>query len=581
MNHLWRLNLCAVIALTMALPNLAASWIGGRGPGNRAAFPDIPFPQAPAVVWKAYLGKDFVNVPPSNALIAGDTLIVAYGSYLLGVATDSGDLRWEQELPEVPIGHLLLLDNQVITFYSPGDIIAFNPSDGKIAWKQRLPNGLRNDPVFTDSYFIFTTQSNTLDVIARKTGAHLRTIDAQDKIEASAVFFGHSLVLAYDDGIVKRLDDHLVTRWTLPIPEATISQSPVTDGKTIFVTYANSLIALNPMDSTTPVRWLYNCPDRLLDSPVTLDGDRVYFVTESGRLYALDAATGKDLWSSTEKVTKDDKTVTETKSGKSLYANPVGEPVVFGDSLLVRMQSGLMALYDKQTGQTKWLYRLKPPEGVNVPATTTALGMLGNPGLQALLNPSASTITPGGQAAANAGGLPAISNGGVPATAYMGAPAIDGSEVYFAGMDGFIYHLSANAPDIDTPTFDLVYPTIAERASGYLTADKVQYLGATVQDEGSGIEPAKVSIALDGKDLTKSMEFDAASCFYYYKIPATSPLSIGMHRLTMTALDARGLLGTLNKDFVVAPEKAKDRVVINIGGEFVPKHLIVQPGYGD
>jgi len=530
MYHHWRLSLCAAIALTMVLSISAAPWPGGRGPGNRGAFPTVAFPKAPGVVWKAFLGNDYVDVTPSNAIIAGDTIVVAYGKYLIGLSTDSGELRWEQLMPEMPIDDLLYLDNQVIVSYPIGSVIAYNPSDGSVAWKQQMPGGLRNNPVYTDTYFLYATKSHTIEAIARKKGDHLGTTDTQEKIDAAPVIFGRSLVIAYTEGNIKRVDENLINRWSYNIPDAIIAISPVTDGKTVLLSVSNTIYALNPNDRFAPVRWTYSMQERLSD-PLTLDGNRVYFASHSGRLFALDLATGKDVdgWSSTTTSTVGGKQVVTKKAGLPLLAPAVGSPLVIGDSLLVRMESGLMALYDKTRGNLKWVYRLKPPTGATVPKTPV-----------------------------------------------MGTPAIEGNVVVFAGSDGCIYRLDAGAPDTDAPSFENVLPQADEK--GYLTTANLQYLGAVILDEGCGIFPSQVTMKLDATDLSKEMQFDAASGFYYYKVPATSKLRQGMHRLVMTARDARGNVGTLKKDFILVNATTSERLVVSIGGEFVPKHLVVHPG---
>lgn len=530
MNHLCRLSLCAAIAMAMALSSLAAPWTGGRGSGNRGAFPNISFPQAPAVVWKAYLGKEFVDITPSNAILAGKIVVVAYDKYLLGLIADTGELRWQQTLTEPPLDDLLYLDDQIIISQTNGTVAAYDPATGKQVWKRDLPGGLRNGPVYTDTYFLFATKSHTIEGVERKTGKHLGTTDTQDKIEAAPAIFGKSLVLAYGEGNVKRIDETLTNRWSYLIPNAIISLTPVTDGKIVLVNAGNILYALNPLDRMSPVRWTYSISDRLSD-PVTLDDNRIYIAAHSNRLFAVDALTGKNLpgWSGTVTTTEGGKEVKTVKPGIELLAPPVGSPLVFGDSLLVRMESGLLALYDKQKGTMKWLYRMIPPTGFTAPKT-----------------------------------------------AMMGTPAIDGNDIYFAGNDGNIYHLSAKAPDLDPPTFTDVLPQVAEK--GYIDAKGLLYAGAVINDEGTGVQPAQITMKLDREDLSAKVKYLADKNFYYYQVPTTTQLRPGMHRLLITATDNRGNVGTLKKDFIVASETAAERLVVRISGEFVPKHLYVKPG---
>lgn len=525
-----RCSLSVAVLLAVSLAVGAAPWPGGRGAGYGGAFPDVTFPAKPATVWKAYLGPGFTDASPSNTVVADGNVIVAYGKILVAVSADTGEFRWYKELGEVPVGDLLLLDGQLIIAMPSGSIGAYSPVDGKPIWSRQLAGGLRNGPVYTDNLLFLTTKANTVEGIQRKTGKHVGSSDAQEKIEAAPVLLGSKyLVYCYANGEVKRIElDSGIIRWKINIPNAIVSLTPPTDGQTIVINTTNTLYALNPTNATSPVRWTYLAPMRL-HKPVTLDGNRAYFATNNSRLHALDLTTGRDVWSTTSTVTDKGKEVTKTEAGLLLPAPPVDNPLVIGNGLLVRMQSGLIALYDKASGKQVWGYTLKAP-----------------------LDDFA------------------------PKESFAGAPAIVGNDVYFAGTDGHIYHLSSTAPDVEPPTFSGGMPQVTTR--GFVQSSAVQYVGAIVEDEGVGLQTDSVTMQLDRTDLTPRMQFDAKSGYYYVQLDAAQPLQPGMHRLVISAADYRGNKGELAMNFIVGDEKTAAAVTVNIGGEFVPKHLKVKPG---
>jgi outer membrane protein assembly factor BamB len=510
-----------------ALIAQAVPWTGGRGLGNRNAFPEVTFPPTPAVVWKSFLGKDFMDLTLANSVLTDGMLVVTMGRHLLGLTPETGEVRWHQELPELPVGDILLLDGQLVISHPGGLVTARAPASGEVLWKKELPGGLRNGPVFSETVLFFTTKASTIEGIERKTGKYLGSTDVHDKIEAGPVLLGKSLLLAYYNGLVIRVENG-IRKWYVPFPNATISITPVTDGRTVVVTTANTLVALNPYDQTAPVRWQYPAPDRLPES-ATLDGERLYFATQSGRLHALDLATGKDRWVKTLVTTDKGKQAKQTEYGVRLPAPPVANPVVLGKHLLVRMEYGLLGLLEKETGAVEWLYRLKLPVGQSAP------GRL-----------------------------------------YMGTPVIDGADVYFVGSDGQVYRLSTLAPDVEPPTFSGIMPQVS--AKGFLDAKAMLYLGSVVEDEGSGLPPGKFTLRLDSTDLTASLQYDARSGYYYVSPDPQQELAPGMHRLHLQATDYRGNEARFQLPFVLGTKGTGERVPVAILGEFLPKRLKVKPG---
>jgi len=504
----------------MALAATAATWTGGRGDGNRGAFANITFPKTPSVVWKSYLGPAFVDVPPTNVILSNNLLIVAYGKYLLALAPETGEVRWLVEMAERPLSDLLLLDGQILVTTTTGNVTAYNPAHGEVLWHCSLGGGLRNGPVVTNDLLFFTTKTNNIQVVERKTGKLAATTNAGEKIEAAPALMGSSLLLCFSNGRIMRAESG-ISRWSYTIPNTILALTPVTDGRqTAIVTTTNAIISVNPYDRTNPVRWAYLAIDRLSDSP-TLDGNHLYFASRSGVLHCLDASTGRDLWH--------EPTAEKNDTGRHLPAPLLSTPLVFGSQLLARMDYGLLALLNKDTGDVEWIYRMKAP--------TTDL---------------------------------------MPKAPVMGWPAIDGAHIYFAGSDGNVYHLSTTAPDIDPPTFSEIGPAVSEK--GFIDAKSFQYVGAIVDDEGAGLSKSQVTMRLDATDLSQKMQYDAKSGYYFVGADQLPTLDPGMHKFLMTAKDYRGNVGTLTVKFIIGSSESAERVPVSITGEFLPKRLRVKAG---
>ena len=537
MHWLFRLSLLAML-LALVSAGGAASWNGGRGAGFRGAFPDTPFPLAPrtpAMVWKSNLGPGYADLAPSNTILAGDMIVVAFDRYLVGISAMNGTPLWRQDLTERPMGDLLYIGGQVVVSLPRGYVAAFAPATGALLWRTKLSESIRNMPVVSAHDLLYTTKANIIQGIDPGNGTVQFTREANDKIEASPAILGRSLMLCYMEGEVARLDEGGVIRWSVQIPHSIITLNPVTDGKFVVITAGNALYAVDPQSREEAVLWSYSCPDRFPDS-VVLDNNRVYLVSRAGTLFCLDLATGKDLWTHPATSVDRDKVVTTSKPGIQLLAAPVAQPMVFGNHLLVRMDNGLMALYRKDTGRLDWLYRLKTP-----PATQGADG----------------TETP-------------------QKSLFMGAPAITPDKIVFAASDGCIYYLSTNTPDVDPPSFTAITPAVPDR--GFLQQEDLQMLGAVVDDEGCGISPSQVFMKLDGKDLTSRLQYDPKSGYFYFPFEPQMTLAPGLHRLMMAARDFRGNMGTFAHTFLLGYSSTAEQVEIKIGGEFLPKTMQVRPG---
>lgn len=529
-----RISLLAILMVALAVASAAGPWTGGRGPGNQGIFPDVTFPANPAVVWKAFLGNEYRNLVPSNTLVADNTVIVAYDRRLLALSTDTGQLQWITQLYDPPLGDMLLLNGQIIISTQHGNVLAFDPATGEQVWKCRLTDGLRNGPVVMDNMLLYTTKSNTIEAVdLHDTGAVKQStpiIRVPNKIEAAPLPLGpKSYLLAYTDGTLIRLEKNGINRWTYKLPNTVLGLTPVTNGSIVIVTTANGVYCVNPFvrEADKPVRWSFPCPDRAPEAAI-LAGNRVYVAVRGkggnpNTLHALDLVTGKDLW--THQGIKAGEAA--TMGGLILPAAPVAQPILVGENLLVRMEYGLIALYHRESGDLVWQYKLMPPAGVDPPQRF-----------------------------------------------FAGGVAIDGNDIYFAGTDTYIYRLSQTALDTDPPTFTWTLP--ANAGMGYVTANALPYVGAVISDEGSGLYSGLIEMKLDDIDLTKTVRQDAPTGYYYAPLTGI-PLTPGLHRLTITAKDYRGNVGTLDQSFIVANANAPF-VEVQISGEFIPKMLSVQPG---
>jgi quinohemoprotein ethanol dehydrogenase len=154
--------------------------------------------------------------------------------------------------------------------------------------------------------------------------------------------------------------------WFIELPEAVglVATPLVSEGVMYFVGSRNIVRAVNATNGE--VLWLYDprvaevAGDRMRVSflhgsrGVALWGDKVYLPTADGRLIALEAKTGKEVWS-----------VLTVDPTKSLYIS--GAPKVFKGKVLIGNGGteqgpvrGYVTAYDAETGKQAWRFWIVP-----------------------------------------------------------------------------------------------------------------------------------------------------------------------------------------------------------------------------
>ncbi len=152
--------------------------------------------------------------------------------------------------------------------------------------------------------------------------------------------------------------------WVFPNPTAVqLEVTPVVSDGVMYITAPNEAYAL---DATTGRQiWSFKTPRTpgLLSSAgdganrgVAISGDRVFMVTDSAHLLALDRKTGKKLW---------DVTMGDTKEGYSA----TGAPLVVGDLVLSGVAGGeegargFVDAYKAASGEPAWRFYTIPLRG--------------------------------------------------------------------------------------------------------------------------------------------------------------------------------------------------------------------------
>jgi alcohol dehydrogenase (cytochrome c) len=151
--------------------------------------------------------------------------------------------------------------------------------------------------------------------------------------------------------------------WTTPTGQASVHESPplVNDGTMFVTTPANQVLALDAR--TGAVRWRYQRPrppDGFIlhdtNRGVALYGDKVFFAAGEAVLVALDAKTGREVWS----VSVADNTSAYYLTLAPLVAKGLVMVGASGGEFGVR---GFVAAFDPDTGKERWRTYTVPAPG--------------------------------------------------------------------------------------------------------------------------------------------------------------------------------------------------------------------------
>ena len=380
----------------------------------------------------------------------------------------------------------------------------------------------------------------------------------QANFGATPTLDGTGLYLADDTGQVTRLDAATGKAVWVAKLEGAIRASPAVSGGIVYVgSGANHCYALSA--DTGKTAWDQQTAGAVTTPPIVIGGI-VVFAAADGNVYGLGTRDGRKVWAqafdpdpSTQAMAYDGQylyvtsgpvlarldpsngnrrpTVTlptllaapPTVSAAGLYAitqsnvlyalAPTGgvrwkmtldsatsaPPLLAGGVLLVSTQGGVVSGYDSGSGKLVWQY------AVQASATDS--------------QPKAQTVQ------------------------VSAAPMLAGGTLYVVSDDGTLSAFRTTAPDNIGPLFPQLVP-----AEGQTVGSQGVTYGALLVDEGSGINPATLSMSVDGQPDAKALYQVGPGSI---SDTPTTALTEGTHKITVTASDWRGNKSTQTWSFRV------------------------------
>ena len=249
-------------------------------------------------MWTARLGVDAHGSPA----VVGSLLLIGADDGAHALALSSGNPQWAQPRPGAIRGAPAVVGGLVVFASAGGTAVGLDPATGRIRWTALL--GAPNDTsvAAADGTVVVGTTDGTAVALDPSTGAvrWRTTVDAGARIGTPAIADGRVMLASLDDGPpgtrhVTALD--LATGrvvWRFGSPGDRPSYTPaVADGLAITEGETGVVTALDK--ASGGVRWQASEPG-ILEIVPTLVGGTMYGAGNGTVAFALDAATGRELW---------------------------------------------------------------------------------------------------------------------------------------------------------------------------------------------------------------------------------------------------------------------------------------------
>ena len=233
---------------------------------------------------------------------------------------------------------------------SGGQVDCLDARNGKVIWEKQLEYEIgelncRASPLIEDNLLIlFTGGKPGACVIAldKKTGKEVwKALDETVSNSSPLVIVagGKRQLIVWTDNSVTSLNPATgETYWREPMVTSSNDSipTPVVQGNRLLI--SGLMFELNAGQPAATVLWPESRAGRILSNTSTamLLGDYVYSAKSNGELVCLEAATGKQVWGTTN--------VTELKNGASIHLTPNGDATFLftdeGNLILARLTHG-------------------------------------------------------------------------------------------------------------------------------------------------------------------------------------------------------------------------------------------------
>lgn len=486
---------CSVLMAVSPRPRDGSKVRGGTG--LTGSYSDDLRPPL-SLVWRHTVRPDPYASSPA---VTDKTAFFASSDRMYAVDAKTGALKWKYPADPEPFDTVISVAPAVegeLVYFGGGNgrLYAIHVDTGKIRWIFDSRSSISASPVIEGGVVYFGTSDGRVWAVDAQTGQQMSAwkqsnFKATDEIRgAPAIANGLVYVISQDQALHALGQTTGKLRGTVRLGGMVRGQSPVVDGEYLYAAAGRNVRCF--LARTLALKWTQFMPDDVRIIPSVSNGV-LYAVTESNRIYALDARNGRPKWKEPIRVPED----------------VSGPPAICRDTIYVVTSAGAIFAYDLANGAMRWSYYVQPttkdPENL----------------------PTAVHLT--------------------------GAPVVANNALYVLSDDGALSMFSGDAIDTTPPKITPAYP----EAGIVINGAPPIYFEATIVDEGSGLMEDSIRILVDGEPKPRKpdgrenegkpgFEFEAQDNLLTYETEepqsagTVRPLSDGRHIVTVEATDWMG-----------------------------------------
>lgn len=350
--------------ITLAAATNLPSW-PMRSATMRNAVPHLALSNAPAELWRTDIGRGNSRrhrITADPVAAEGRIFTLDARATLTAVGTDGGVL-WRADMsPDfnrggaVSGGGLAVVDGVLYATTGYGELIALDPATGAVRWRQRLAAGVTSPTVTDDSVYV-VSRDNQAWSINPENGRIRWQLPAAP---ATAVLSGGSapalsdtlVVFPFGSGeLVATLRQSGVRVWgtTVAGERQGVAYNSLNDITGDPVIVGNRLYAGNQSGRVVALETASG--DRIWTardgaySPILPAGDSVFFVSDRNELIRLDADTGERIWGTELPLFQNRR----ERRRQAVFAHY--GPILAGGRLVVASSDGDIRFFDPESGE--------------------------------------------------------------------------------------------------------------------------------------------------------------------------------------------------------------------------------------
>jgi len=221
-----------------------------------------------------------------------------------------------------------------------GDTWAIEAETGKVVWRRISDAPKPSTPAIAGANVIVSSKDGTVTALTRKSGKIVWQLRTRAKVESSPAVADGVVFFGVTDGRLFAVDaDTGRIRWAFDTGGRINSSPSLAEGRVCITTYAGSIFCLRQGDgSKLWSRYVKRDTFRYESfyASASTDGKRLFTISRSGKIIALDASSGRTIW--TDRV------------------NSLGysTPAVGRDRIFVGDFNGGLRAYRKTNGKLLW-----------------------------------------------------------------------------------------------------------------------------------------------------------------------------------------------------------------------------------